>query len=106
MMKVHTREMDDQVILEIDGRLAGAFVRELESDTDNIEMERAFLAIDVSPQCAVLLSALEDAGILMDRTLSKATMGWWELPLNPAWKQDWRSASSKPYVLSSEVQHA
>jgi anti-anti-sigma regulatory factor len=30
MMKVETREFEDQVILEVEGRLAGAFVPELE----------------------------------------------------------------------------
>lgn len=30
MMKIQTKELDDQVILQVEGRLAGAFVPELE----------------------------------------------------------------------------
>jgi anti-anti-sigma regulatory factor len=31
MMKIQIRELDDQLVLEVEGRLAGAFVPELES---------------------------------------------------------------------------
>jgi anti-anti-sigma regulatory factor len=31
MMKIQTKELDDQLILQVEGRLAGAFVPELES---------------------------------------------------------------------------
>jgi len=31
MMKIKTKELDDQLILQVEGRLAGAFVPELEN---------------------------------------------------------------------------
>ena len=31
MMKIQTKELDDQLILQVEGRLAGAFVPELET---------------------------------------------------------------------------
>jgi DNA-directed RNA polymerase specialized sigma24 family protein len=80
-----------------------------------IQLERALLAIEVFPRCAVLLSifegmSLEDAAILLDADLDlvrKARVrGLHELTHNLARMQGWTSDTTKSFVMTSEMQHA
>ena len=72
------------------------------SDTTKIQLERALLAIDVFPRCALLLSvfermSVEDAALLLDADLDlvrKAQMiGLQELTRNLARMQGWTSTA-------------
>jgi DNA-directed RNA polymerase specialized sigma24 family protein len=87
----------------------------LDRDTTRARIESALLAIDVFPRCAVLLTVfegvpLEDAAVLLDvgRDLVRKaqTTGLRELTRNLARMQGWTSAATRPYVVSSEMQHA
>ncbi|HEY2013836.1 MAG TPA: hypothetical protein VGH38_10070 [Bryobacteraceae bacterium] len=80
-----------------------------------VQLERALLAIDVFPRCALLLSvfekmSLEDAAILLDGDLKlvrKAQMiGLRELTYNLSRVQSWTSGAGNCSVLTSEMQHA
>jgi len=84
-------------------------------DTTKVEIERALLAIDVFPRCALLLSVfegmpLEDAATLLDagRDLVRkaVTAGLRELTRNLARMHGWTSTAAKSYVITSEMQHA
>ena len=87
----------------------------LAGDTTKVELERALLAIDVFPRCALLLSvfegvSLEDVAILLDSErdlVRKAKMiGLRELTRNLARLQGWTSTATKSYLTTSEMQHA
>ena len=87
----------------------------LDRGTTKVELERALLAIDVFPRCALLLSvfegvSLEDVAILLDSErdlVRKAQMiGLRELTPNLARIQGWTSAATKAYVFTSEMEHA
>lgn len=87
----------------------------LDRQTTKVQLERALLAIDTFPRCAVLLStfegmSLDDAAILLDadRTLVRKAQlnGLRELTRNLARMQGWTSTGSQGYVLKSEMQHA
>jgi DNA-directed RNA polymerase specialized sigma24 family protein len=84
-------------------------------DATKVQLERALLAIDVFPRCAVVLTvfermSLEDAAILLDgdrEMVRKAqTIGLQELTRNLARMQGWRSSATNSYVVMSEMQHA
>jgi DNA-directed RNA polymerase specialized sigma24 family protein len=79
------------------------------------QLERALLAIEVFPRCAVLLSifegmSLEDTAILLDvdqDLVRKARMrGLHELTHNLARMQGWTSDTTKSFVMTGEMQHA
>jgi hypothetical protein len=83
--------------------------------TNKIQIERALLAIDVFPRCALLLMtfegvSLEDAATLLDadRDLVRKAqiIGLRELTRNLASMQGWTSTAAKGYVVTSEMQHA
>lgn len=87
----------------------------LDRGTTAAELERALLAIDVFPRCALLLSIfegmpVEDAAILLDVApdlVRKAqVIGLRELTRNLARTQGWTSTAPEPYVVTSEMQHA
>jgi DNA-directed RNA polymerase specialized sigma24 family protein len=87
----------------------------LNRDTTAAQLERALLAIDVFPRCALLLSvfegmSLEDAAILLDadrRLVLKGQLtGLRQLTRNLARMQGWTSTATKGYVVTSEMQHA
>ena len=87
----------------------------LNRDTTKAQLENALLAIDVFPRCALLLSvfegmSLEDVGILLNSErdlVQKAQMiGLRELTRNLAGMQGWTSTTTKPYIVTSEMQHA
>jgi DNA-directed RNA polymerase specialized sigma24 family protein len=87
----------------------------LDRHTTKVQLERALLAIDVFPRCALLLSvfegmSLEDAAVLLDagrRLVGKAQMtGLRELTRNLARMQGGTSTATKGYVVTSEMQHA
>jgi hypothetical protein len=87
----------------------------LDRETTKLQLERALLAIDVFPRCALLLSvfegmSLEDAAILLDadrRLVRKGLMaGLRELTRNLARMPGWTSTTAKGYVVTSEMQHA
>ena len=80
-----------------------------------VQIERALLAIDVFPRCAVLLSvfegvSLEDAAVLLDADrdlLGKArTIGLRDLTRNLARMQGWTPTATRSYVVTGEMQHA
>ena len=84
----------------------------LPRDTSKAELERALLAIDIFPRCAVLLSVFEqmsvdDAAILLgaDRELVfKARMtGLWELTGNLARVRVWAPTPSESYAIAGEI---
>lgn len=86
----------------------------LSRDTTKVQLERALLAIDVFPRCALLLSvfeglSLQDLTVLLDATpglIRKAqASALHELTRNLARVQDRASASFSPSRLP-EVQHA
>jgi len=87
----------------------------LDRHTTKVRLERALLAIDVFPRCALLLSvfermSLEDAAVVLDADQSvvrKGQMiGLWELTRNLARMQGWTSTATEGYVVTSEMQHA
>jgi hypothetical protein len=87
----------------------------LDRETSKIQLERALLAIDLFPRCTLLLSvfegmSMEDAAILLDADLDlvrNARMtALRELTRNLAEMQGWKSTSTMPYVMTSEIQHA
>jgi hypothetical protein len=87
----------------------------LDRDTTKIQLERALLAMDVFPRCALLLSvfegmSLEDAAILLDADRDlvwKARMiGLQELTRNLARMQGWTSTTTNRCVMTSGMQHA
>ena len=87
----------------------------LDRHTTKVQLERALLAIDTFPRCAVLLSffegmSLDDAATLLDadRTLVRKAQltGLRELTRNLARMQGWTSTDSQGYVVESEMQHA
>ena len=87
----------------------------LDGRATKVQLERALLAIDVFPRCALLLSVfdgmtLEDAAILLgaDRRLVRKgqTTGLRELTRNLARMQGWTSTTTNGYVVTSEMQHA
>jgi DNA-directed RNA polymerase specialized sigma24 family protein len=80
-----------------------------------IQIERALLAVEVFPRCAVLLTvfegmSLEDAAILLDADqdlVRKARMaGLRELTSNLAKMHGWTSDHAQAYVMTAEMQHA
>jgi len=84
-------------------------------DTTKVQLERALLAIDMFPRCALLLTVfegmpLEDAAILLNSErdlVRKAQMiGLVELTRNLARMQGWTSTVTKPYLATSELQDA
>jgi len=86
----------------------------LDGDTTKAQLERALLAIDVFPRCALLLSifervALEDVAILLDSErdlVRKAqTIGLRELTRNLARMQGWTFTATKSPVVTSEMLH-
>jgi len=86
----------------------------LSRETTKAEIERALLAIDMFPRCAILLTifegmSLEDAAILLDgdRDLVRKaqTIGLRELTSNLARMQGWTSSSTESYVVTSEIGH-
>ena len=87
----------------------------LDRRTTKIQLDRALLAIDPFPRCALLLSifegmALEDAAILLDvdqRLVRKGQIaGLRELTRNLAKMQGCISTPTKGFPVISEVQHA
>jgi hypothetical protein len=87
----------------------------LDGETTKMELERALLAIDLFPRCALLLLVfervrLEDAAILLnaDRDVVRRaqTIGSRELTRNLARARGWTSTRAKSYVITSEMQHA
>jgi len=87
----------------------------LDRETTRAQLESALLAIDVFPRCALLLTvfegeSLEDAAILLDGSrdvVRKAQIiGLRELTRNLARMQGWTSTATRPYVLTTEMQHA
>jgi DNA-directed RNA polymerase specialized sigma24 family protein len=87
----------------------------LDEDSSKVDLERALLAIDVFPRCALLLTvfekvSLQDAAILLDAGLElvrKAkAIGLHELTRHLSRQQSWKSAGSTPNVLTNAVQHA
>ena len=87
----------------------------LDRDTAKVQLERALLAIDAFPRCALLLSvfeglSLEDVAILLgsERNLvRKARMiGLQEITRNLARIQGWTPAATGSYAITSEMQHA
>lgn len=84
-------------------------------ETTAIQLERALLAVDLFPRCALVLThferiSVEDAAILLDATTSlvrKArTVGWMQLVdhlLRPAVRT---SVRYQPFVITTGVQHA
>jgi DNA-directed RNA polymerase specialized sigma24 family protein len=88
--------------------------RAFDGDMTNVQLERALLAIDVFPRCALLLSVfekmpLEDAAILLDACLDlvrKAQrIGLRELTCKFAGMRESESIGTGSYVLTSVVQH-
>ena len=87
----------------------------LDRDTTKAQLERALLAIDAFPRCALLLSvfeglSLEDVALLLDGErdlVRKARMiGLRELTRNLARIQSWTSTATRSAVVMSEMQHA
>ena len=87
----------------------------LDRDTAKIQLERALLAIDVFPRCAVLLSVfegapLDDVAILLNSDLDSVRharmSGLVELTRNLAGMQGWTSTAANSNVMTSEMQHA
>jgi len=87
----------------------------LDGDTTKGQIERALLAIDMFPRCALLLTvfervSIEDAAILLDgdRDLVRKaqTIGLRELTLNLARMQGWTSSAAESHVLTAGVRHA
>jgi DNA-directed RNA polymerase specialized sigma24 family protein len=87
----------------------------LDHHATKVQLERALLAVDVFPRCALLLSifegmSLEDTAILLDadrRLVRKGQMtGLRELTRNLARMQGWTSTATNRYVVTSEIQHA
>jgi len=83
--------------------------------TTAIQLERALLAIDVFPRCALVLTmyegiSVEDAAVLLDATVElvrKArTLGLRQLLDNLAGMQVRLSAGYQPFGMSTGVQHA
>jgi hypothetical protein len=87
----------------------------LDRETTKIQIERALLAIDVFPRCALLLSvfegmSLEDAEILLDADEALVRkgqrIGFWELTRNLPRMQGWTLAVPDGFAFTSEMQHA
>jgi len=87
----------------------------LDSDTTKVELERALLAIDVFPRCALLLSVFDgvpvkDAAILLDSdpdlVRKGQAIGLQELTRNLARMQGWTSVTTSQHVVMSEMEHA
>jgi len=87
----------------------------LSRDTNKAQIERALLAIDMFPRCAILLTlfegvSLEDAAILLDgdRDLVRKaqSIGLRDLTFNLARMQGWTSSASESYGVTGEVRHA
>ena len=87
----------------------------LDRGTKKAQLERALLAIDVFPRCALLLSvfegvSLEDVALLLDSErdlVRKAQMaGLRELTRNLARNQGWTSTATRSYVITGEMEHA
>ena len=87
----------------------------LDPNTNKYQLERALLAIDVFPRCALVLSVFEgaplaDVAILLgvDEDLARRgqAAGLLELTNNLAGMQGKTSGSDYSYVLTSEMQHA
>jgi len=87
----------------------------LNRDTTKAQLESALLSIDMFPRCALLLSvfegvSLEDAAILLnserDLVQKAQTIGLRELTRNLARLQGWTFTVTKPYAVTSEMQHA
>jgi DNA-directed RNA polymerase specialized sigma24 family protein len=83
-------------------------------DTDATQIERALLAIDVFPRCALLLTVFEgmpeeDAAILLDvdRDLVRKAriIGLQELTRNLARMQGWTYTVSRSCLRTKEYQH-
>jgi hypothetical protein len=87
----------------------------LDGDTTKFQLERALLAIDMFPRCALLLTvfeglSLDDAAILLDAgrdLVEKARIaGLQELTRNLARMQGWTSTPAMACVMTSGMQHA
>jgi len=87
----------------------------LDRHTTAVQLERALLAIDVFPRCALLLTVFEgvspeDAAILLDGTPASVRnariIGMRELTRKLAGMRGWPSTSPAPYVVASEMQNA
>jgi len=87
----------------------------LSRDTTKAQIERALLAIDMFPRCALLLTVFEgvspeDAAILLDgdRDLVRKaqTIGLRELTFNLARMQGWTSSATESYAVTAGVRHA
>jgi hypothetical protein len=87
----------------------------LDGDATSAQLERALLAIDVFPRCALLLSvfekmSVEDTAVLLDGDLNLVRkgqiIGLQELTRNLAGVQVSRSTSPNLYITMSEMQHA
>jgi DNA-directed RNA polymerase specialized sigma24 family protein len=86
-----------------------------DQDSTKAVLERALLAIDVFPRCALLLSVfegmpVEDVAILLDSDrdlVRKAQLtGLRALTRNLARMQGWTSTANRSYVVTSELQDA
>jgi DNA-directed RNA polymerase specialized sigma24 family protein len=86
-----------------------------DQDATKVVLERALLAIDVFPRCALLLSVfermpVEDVANLLDSDrdlVRKAQLtGLRALTRNLARMQGWRSTANRSYVITSELQDA
>lgn len=87
----------------------------LDPNTNKFQLERALLAIDVFPRCALVLSVFEGApladvavllGVNEDLARKGRAIGLLELTHNLAAMQGQTSGLAYPYVLTSEMQHA
>ncbi len=86
-----------------------------DQDATKVVLERALLAIDVFPRCALLMSvfegmSVEDAAILLDSDrdlVRKAQLtGLRALTHNLARMQGWASTANRSYVVTNELQDA
>lgn len=84
-------------------------------DADRLDLERALLAIDIFPRCALLLTVFEklplpDAATLLDAgqdlVLKAKVIGLHELTRNLALNAGWQSTQAAPAVFLTERQHA
>ena len=87
----------------------------IQPDTTKVQLERALLAIDAFPRCALVLATfeglpLEDSAILLDagrELVRKAQIiGLQELTRNLAHIEGWSSTATGPAVLTGAMQHA
>ena len=83
--------------------------------TTSIQLERALLAIDMFPRCALVLTAfegisIEDAAVLLDATedfvRQACTVGLRDLVDNLARMQFRTSVAFQPFVMTKGIQHA